>query len=94
MRNVDALVGNPNHVNSRYCFGKPGEIYLLYLCPGGTADLDLTETEGEFRVGWYDPRHGGELREGSVTRVTGGSQISVGNPPRDRGNDWLVVVRR
>ncbi|HUG93587.1 MAG TPA: DUF5060 domain-containing protein [Planctomycetaceae bacterium] len=94
MENADALVGNPNHGNSRYCFAKPGEVYLLYLIPGGTAQLDLSGTDGEFRVEWFNPRDGGELRTGSVKQVAGGGKVSVGNPPRDAGNDWLVVIRR
>ena len=29
------LVGNQNHDPRRYCFAKPGEIYLVYLPDGG-----------------------------------------------------------
>ena len=40
MKNADALVGNEQHDNSRYCFAKPGELYLVYLPLGGTTSLD------------------------------------------------------
>ncbi|MCB0855732.1 MAG: hypothetical protein KDD63_26095, partial [Bacteroidetes bacterium] len=41
MRNLDSLVGNNNHDNSVFCFGKEDEAYVIYLPTGGTIDLDL-----------------------------------------------------
>ncbi len=94
MSNQDALVGNQRNDNSRYCFAKPGSLYLVYLPDGGTASLGLEQADGIFSVKWYDPRHGGDLSEGSVTEVRGGSEVSLGQPPRDDAEDWLIVVRR
>jgi hypothetical protein len=61
MRNINSLAGNRENDNSRYCFAKPGEIYIVYLPEGGTAELDLNGVTGRFSVSWYDPRNGGDL---------------------------------
>jgi hypothetical protein len=94
MTNTDRLVGNHAHDNRVYSFSKPGELYLVYLPNGGSADLDLTGTAGTFGVSWFNPRDGGALRRGSVGSVTGGRVVSLGRPPAQPGEDWLVVIRK
>jgi hypothetical protein len=94
MTNRDEWVGNPEHDNSRYCFAKAGEVYLVYLPEGGTAELDLGGATGEFQVTWFDSRKGGALRNGSVKSVKGGSNVELGRPPADPSEDWLIMVRR
>ena len=94
MAPADALVGNTTHDNSRYCFARPGQLYLVYLPRGGSADLDLSGASGEFSVSWFDPRSGGALKPGSVPTVKGGGTASLGTPPGAAHEDWLVVVRR
>jgi len=94
MFNADALVGNPKHDSSRFCFAKPGELYLVYLPVAKETELDLTKAEGTFRLRWFNPRAGGELADGSVAEVRGGGNVSLGTPPSDGDEDWLVVVER
>jgi hypothetical protein len=94
MKNVDELVGNAAHDNGKWALAKPGDLYLAYLPTGGTADLDLAGASGQFTVNWFDPRNGGALQRGSVSSVRGGASASLGLPPREPGEDWLVVVRR
>lgn len=94
MTNADVLVGNAINDNSRYCLAKSGELYLVYLLKGGSADLDLSGVTGMFGVTWFDPRNGGTLKRGSVASVTGGKPVSLGLPPDNAIEDWLVVVRR
>jgi hypothetical protein len=90
----DELVGNVEHDNSRYCLTAPGEVYLIYLPKGGTCDLDLSGAAGKtFTVKWFNPRAGGALRDGSVKRVTGPQPASLGRPPAEADEDWVVVVR-
>lgn len=93
MTNADALVGNPDNKNTRFCLAKPGEIYLVYLPEGGTTDLDLASIEGAFAVKWFNPRTGGALADGPVKTVPGGAKRSVGQPPSDPHEDWLAVIR-
>ena len=94
MANADALVGNPAHDNSRYCFAKAGEVYVVFLPNGGTADLDLGESAAAFSVRWFNPRTGGELQGGDVREVKGPGKVNLGTPPVDGAEDWLVLVTR
>jgi Domain of unknown function (DUF5060)/Putative collagen-binding domain of a collagenase len=93
MTNADALVGNRANDNSRYCLAKPGEVYVVYLPTGGTTDLDLGDGETTYTVAWYNPRTGGALQNGSVREVKGSGKASLGNPPTDPTEDWVVHVR-
>ena len=94
MEPADALVGNAAEDDSRYAFAKRGEIYLVYLPKGGSAELDLAGASGRFTVAWLDPRKGGPLQSGSVSEVEGGRKAALGAPPSDPNDDWLAVVRR
>jgi hypothetical protein len=70
------------------------QLYLVYLPQGGTSQLDLSGTAGEFTVHWFNPRSGGQLNTGSVARVVGGGKVSLGKAPSDTELDWLVVVKK
>jgi hypothetical protein len=94
MQNRDGLVGNPDHDASKFCFAKADDTYLVYLSDGGSSDLDLSSTKGDFQVHWFNPRNGGPLQTGSVQSLSGGRAVSLGQPPEDDQQDWLVVVRR
>lgn len=94
MKNADALVGNAKADNSKYCLAKSGTVYLVYLPKGGSSDLDLSGIGGTFSVLWYNPRGGGKLLPGSVSKIRAGSSVSIGRPPSDADKDWLAVVRR
>lgn len=93
MTNRDELVGNPKHTTSKFCFAKPNQVYLVYLPEGGQAELDLRQANGNYNLLWFNPREGGELQTGEVKRLTGGKTVSLGNPPTDRNQDWLAVIR-
>jgi hypothetical protein len=94
MSNVDELVGNTAHDNSKWALAKRGELYLVYLPSGGITELDLSGVSGRFSVNWFDPETGGAFTRGAVTAVTGGGRVSLGEPPSRPTSDWLVVVRR
>lgn len=94
MKNLDALVGNPGHDNSRYCFAKPNEIYVVYSPDGGETTIDLREAEGAYTVDWFNPRSGGELIEARDRDVAGGVKAAIGPPPQDPQQDWLILLRR
>jgi hypothetical protein len=91
MQCADDLVGNPHHDNTRFCFAKPGEIYLVYLPNGGGAELDLTGTTGDFTRTWFNPRTGvDEAME--KARVIGGEQLKLVAPTQNE--DWLALLRK
>ena len=94
MSNADALVGNATGDNSKWCLAKTGEIYVVYLPAGGTTSLDLRQASGRFTISWFDPRHGGLLRRGSVASVLAGSIVELGEAPESPAEDWAIVVRR
>jgi len=94
MTNANGLVGSGGKKASRYCLAKPGELYLVYLPNGGSTKLDLGKARGTFTVQWYNPRKGGKLRSGSVAQVSGGRSVDIGQPPAERGEDWLAMIRR
>jgi hypothetical protein len=94
MASSNSLVGNTKDDNSKFCFAKAGDIYLVYLPNGGTADLDLSGATGSYKVSWFNPRTGGALANGSVSTVQGGGAVQLGNPPAETTEDWLVVIRR
>jgi hypothetical protein len=71
---------------------KPGEVYAVQLPSGGGVRLNLAE--GEYSVGWYNPRAGGELQQGSVTTVQGPGVKALGNPPSEPRTDWVVLVKK
>jgi len=91
MMPADELVGNPKHDNSKYCFAKPGELYLVYLPKGGATPLDLTSASGEFSVSLFNPRTG-ELTK-DVSKLTGGEKVKLDSGKTD-GEDWLAMIRK
>jgi hypothetical protein len=80
--------------SDNWCLAKDGDIYAVYLKNGGTTSLDLSGSSGTFEVSWFDPRNGGALKDGSVTEITGGSSVSLGNAPDNTSQDWAVLVKR
>lgn len=78
----------------QYCLARPGEVYAVFLPFGGPATLDLSGYPGDYSVQWYDPRQGGGLQAGSISRVQGGTKVDLGAPPGVAAADWAVLVRR
>lgn len=94
MKNADELVGNPERKPTKFCFAKAGDTYLVYLSDGGSTMLDLSETDAQFDVKWFNPRSGGQLQSGSVVSVKGGGSVQLGDAPADPAEDWLVVLTK
>jgi hypothetical protein len=94
MRPSDGLLGAGGGSAPRYCLSKPGEVYVVYLAGGGSAELDLGRAATAYRVDWFDPRSGGKLQKGSVAEVRGPDKAALGIPPSKPEEDWVVLVRR
>lgn len=77
-----------------FCFAKEGVIYAIYLYKGSDCHLDLAGQDGSYSVRWYNPRVGGELVDGSVSEVVGGSQVDLGAAPGDNTKDWVILVQK
>lgn len=86
------MQSNDGLASKGYTYAKDGQSYVVYLPDGGSVDLELAS--GSYEVKWYDPRNGGSLQNGSVTSVNGGSSVSLGNPPSNSGEDWVVLVQK
>ena len=72
----------------------PGEVYAVYLPNGGTTELDLSKVSGTYEVKWYNPRSGGDLVDGTVTRIEGGGSRALGKAPADETSDWAILIRK
>jgi hypothetical protein len=94
MENRNSLIFNNDNSKEKYCFAKNDEIYLVYLGYTATTQLDLSKTKGSFSVKWFNPREGGELKDGSIARIEGGKVNDLGNPPATPEEDWLVVIKK
>jgi len=77
-----------------YCFARAGEVYAVYLPEGNPGDLDMRSIDGTFTVQWYNPRTGGDLKEGSLAEMEGGRIGSFGEPPEGSPGDWVVLIRK
>jgi len=74
-------------------FALPGEVYAVYLPDASsTGSLDLSGATGELEQRWFDPRAG--VFAGATRTVTGGANVTLGAPPSDPGEDWVVLLRR
>ena len=90
MANADGLVS----VKNAYCLRQKNEIYLVFLKDAvQEATLDMAESSGEWNVQWLDPREGGALQSGSISKVEAGKNVSLGMAPSERERDWVVLVR-
>lgn len=74
-----------------WCLEKTGNVYVVFLANGGTANLTLPT--GNYAVRWFDPRNGGSLKNGSVTTINGdGGTKSIGNSPSSPTEDWAILI--
>ncbi|WP_299435520.1 DUF5060 domain-containing protein [uncultured Aquimarina sp.] len=87
MKSVDELTNNPDD----YVLAKNGETYVIYLPKVTESIIDLYGVEKEFSIKWYNPRKGGELKNGSIIKVKGGKTVSIGYPPNSE-KDWVAIL--
>lgn len=88
MKNMNHLV-DAKHA---FCFGLPESSYLVYRKRDAKTTLNLSGVKGEFELRWFNPRSGGEQQIGTVSEVTGGRIVDLGDPPTEADRDWLAIV--
>jgi hypothetical protein len=67
-----------------------GRVFAIFLPEGGDSFLDLSEIPGTFMKRWYNPRKG--VFEGEYSTLRGGGVVSLGLPPTDISEDWVLMV--
>jgi len=93
MQPADQLVsGEADSFGGAEVFAAPGEIYAIYLPnASGNPAIDLNNASGSFSLQWFNPRNG-EF-EGGTNSIVGGDQVSLGAPPSNSNDDWVVLVK-
>jgi hypothetical protein len=81
------------NLENAFCFANPGEMYVIYLpMNSGECTLKL-DSDKTFSVKWFNPREGGELKDGSISEIKGPGVASIGNPPEENEKDWVAVIQ-
>lgn len=88
---LQQMLQKDNLTNNAWCYASEGQVYLVYLKDGGTTNLTINQ-DAAYTVKWYDPRNGGELKDGSVTSISGTGEKALGSAPDNASEDWLVLV--
>lgn len=94
MENSNELVANPKNENTVYCLAKTNDTYLVYLNSTASADLDLSQAQGNYEIAWFNPKKGGELLRSKTKKATGGTILHLGKAPSKKQTDWVVLVRK
>ncbi|THH40354.1 DUF5060 domain-containing protein [Neolewinella litorea] len=77
--------------DNEFCFAQAGSVYVVNLPFGEPATLDLSDTEGEYTVQWYNPREGGDLEDyGELVQASDGEVELV--PPGE--GHWVCLLKR
>ena len=79
-------------VSEGWCLASPGKAYVIYLEGGGSTTLNVGADNISFGVRWFNPRIGGPFQNGSVTKLSGSGNLSIGDPPSEPLQDWVVLV--
>lgn len=91
---VDLLAMQANNgltsITSDWVLADPGQAYVVFLRDGGAVSLSVSGG-GSYAVSWFDPRTG-TLVDGPD--IAGSGTQSLGSPPSQTSQDWVVFVRR
>lgn len=84
----------PNNIriNNAWSLILNDSISVLYLKDGGSTSVELPK--GNYRVQWFNPRSGGDLMDGTVTKIDGDNLTSIGVAPYDTTNDWVCLISK
>ncbi len=80
----------PELASTRYCLANPGLEYLVYLPDGGSATINLLESEGSFNLEWYFPSIRRRFEVNSL--VQGGQYVVLSAPFTGEAVIYLKMV--
>ena len=92
MRNHNSMVGNPDDDYGPMCYGKPGEVWVVYLPQGGEVSVDLSAEQGNCTAEWFNPRTGGELVPVEINQQNAATRFV--SPLGEKEDDWVLLIRR
>ena len=90
MQSNDALISSEGD----YVLADPGNTYVVYLKNGGESTLDLGQNGVTYELKWYNPRKGGELKQTKIKTISGNGEQSLGLPPKEKSQDWVVLLEK
>ncbi|NEU07250.1 DUF5060 domain-containing protein [Flavihumibacter sp. R14] len=76
---------------SGWVLGIDGQQYVVYMRNG--TNLSISLPAGIYDLKWYNPRTGGDLIDGEVSKVDSGN-ILTGIPPMEIGEDWVALINQ
>lgn len=79
------------NISTGYLLSDDTSNFVGYFANGGSNTITIAGSDN-YTVKWYDPRNGGTLQDGSVTSITGGTNVSLGTPPNNTTSSWVVYV--
>jgi hypothetical protein len=88
MHSTDGLTDNPYD----YVFAENDKTYAIYLPEVKETKINLFGSTKKYVVKWYNPRTGGELVNGTIKKITGGGEKSIGFPP-NKDKDWVALIK-
>lgn len=79
-------------VDSGLCLAKEGEIYVAQMDMPTFGKIYLSD-DTEYEVLWFDPKSGGDLQTGTVSKIKGPGSVSIGRPSGDPERHWVTLIR-
>ena len=87
----DSLTAN----NVSYCLAKKDEIYVVYSeTNADKIELDIGTSGKTFEIKWFNPRHGGNLQDGTISTVKANESVKLGKPLLEVDKDWVIIVKQ
>ncbi|MDE3741492.1 Ig-like domain-containing protein [Maribacter polysaccharolyticus] len=87
------MSANNENISSGYLLSKLGEYHVVFLKNGGSATINLQGSD-DYDIRWFDPKTGGSLQNGSLLSTAPGNAVSIGNPPNNDSQSWVVFLKR
>ncbi|WP_298496587.1 DUF5060 domain-containing protein [uncultured Algibacter sp.] len=87
------LTNNDSNISNGYLLTDNKDYYIAFLPNGGTTNIDVSGT-GTYQIKWFNPRSGGKLQNGSISKISAGKKIAIGNAPNTANSSWVVLLQK